>query len=138
MVTKKKTNQSSLAQQSAPKQSIAQQTVVAQSWSGPLPPPAVLQNFNNVAPGSAQIIINMAQQQQAHRINMESKIVNDQRIGLIAGSATAVIALCGAIYVAPIAPWVAVSLVSLPVLGFVKVLTGSKEKSSSRSVKNSR
>ena len=41
MVTKKKTNQSSLAQQSAPKQSIAQQTVVAQSWSGPLPPPAV-------------------------------------------------------------------------------------------------
>ena len=101
-------------------------TVTSQSWSGPLPPPAVLQGFNDVVPGSAETIIRMAQQQQAHRISLESKAANDSRLGLALGGVIALVAVGGAIYLAPVAPWVAGCLLGLPVLGLVKVLIGKK------------
>ena len=45
---------------------------VRRRWSGPLPPPDLLAEFENVLQGLANRIVSMWEQQQAHRIRMES------------------------------------------------------------------
>lgn len=61
--------------------------------SGPLPDPETLRGFEEVAPGSAERIISMAEKQHAHRIALESMVVtSDVRRswwGLVAAVATA-------------------------------------------------
>lgn len=48
-------------------------TVVSANWSGPLPPPGALQQFNVIIPNGAERIMAMVEQEQAHRIAIESK-----------------------------------------------------------------
>jgi len=46
----------------------ARQLIVAQGhFSGPLPPPAVLQGYEDVLPGAAERIVQMAEQEQRQR-----------------------------------------------------------------------
>lgn len=96
---------------------------------GPLPPPAALEQFERIAPGSAERIIRMAESEQAHRHALESASAQTQRdavrltardglTGMILG---AVIALAGigaafaAFWLG--APWpLAVAFLSLPVM----------------------
>lgn len=58
-----------------------------QGWSGPLPPPAALQAFEAVAPGSAQAIIAEFQTEAAHRRDLERReanlIVADNFVGRV-------------------------------------------------------
>jgi uncharacterized membrane protein len=44
-------------------------------YYGPLPPPQMLQKFEEIAPGSAQIIINQFRKQSDHRIFIEEKVI---------------------------------------------------------------
>lgn len=46
-----------------------------QSFSGPIPPPNVLQGYEDVLKGSAERILSMAEKQSNHRIEMESTVV---------------------------------------------------------------
>jgi uncharacterized membrane protein len=45
-----------------------------QAFSGPLPPPSVLKGYEEVVRGSAEMILVMAEKQQAHRTEQEKKI----------------------------------------------------------------
>lgn len=58
---------------------IPQQQVIAVShqehFSGPLPPPFVLQKYNDVVPGAAERILMMAEQQSKHRMELEKKVI---------------------------------------------------------------
>ena len=45
------------------------------SYSGPLPPPGVLQEFERVLPGAAERIFVMAEKQLEHRMSMEKTVV---------------------------------------------------------------
>ncbi len=60
-----------------------------QSFSGPLPPPNVLAEYSKIIPNGAERIVAMAEKQQDHRQEMESRVVRgnsfDQRLGLILG-----------------------------------------------------
>src|SRR3989338_3375865 len=47
-----------------------------QEFSGPLPPPEVLRQFDQVVPGAAERIIKMAEQQFAHRTELEKKVID--------------------------------------------------------------
>ena len=49
---------------------------VSQSFSGPLPHPDVLRKFNEIVPGAAERIIKMAEEQSAHRKELEKKVVD--------------------------------------------------------------
>lgn len=49
----------------------AQQTVIRQVRSGPLPSPDELSGFERVAPGAAERIITMAEREQSHRMDVE-------------------------------------------------------------------
>lgn len=49
--------------------------VAAEQYAGPLPHPNHLKQFEEILPGAADRIINMAEQQAAHRQEIESRIV---------------------------------------------------------------
>ena len=50
----------------------------AQMFSGPLPPPEVLQRYNETLPGSAERILSMAEQQATHRRKLEAMAIRTE------------------------------------------------------------
>lgn len=46
------------------------------SYSGPVPPPQFMREFNEIIPGAAERILAMAEAQTSHRIAIEAKAVN--------------------------------------------------------------
>jgi uncharacterized membrane protein len=68
-----------------------------QQFAGPLPPPDILQGYENVLPGSAERILAMAERQAAHRQYLEQKIVEDSsqraNIGMWLGFSIAIVVL---------------------------------------------
>lgn len=49
---------------------------VAQEYSGPLPPPRMLEHYDSVHPGFADRIVLMAEKEQNHRHNLENQGVS--------------------------------------------------------------
>jgi uncharacterized membrane protein len=92
---------------------------VHQHFSGPLPPPALLKQYDDVAPGSAERIIKKFESQTEHRIKLESIVVWTGSIkelgGLVCGFTIAMTAIVGGIYTA---------LQGLPFLGGSLSFTG--------------
>ncbi len=76
------------------------------SFSGPLPPPEILQKFNEVVPGAAERIIKMAEEQSVHRRALEKKVIDSdiarskygQILGFVIAIAGLVVAALIAIY----------------------------------------
>jgi uncharacterized membrane protein len=60
-------------------------------YSGPLPPPEVLENYDRIVPGAAKKIIAMALRQSRHRQELERKVIESDirrsRDGLWVGGA---------------------------------------------------
>jgi uncharacterized membrane protein len=75
---------------------------VQQSFSGPLPPPAALERYNDIVPGAANRIIVMAEGQHAHRQALELRVVSAniaaQKLGVVLGFIVAMTAILGGIY----------------------------------------
>lgn len=57
-------------------QTLERQEFRAAWFQGPLPPPAVLAEYNSVLPGAADRIIGMAERQSSHRQDLERNVVN--------------------------------------------------------------
>lgn len=99
--------------------------IVSQQWSGPLPPPKVLADFDLIIPGASERILGMVEAEQKHRIAHESTVLqaqmgdNKRRNWLGAGIAFAAIA--ASVFTAYIgAHWtVSVALVGLPIAAIV-------------------
>lgn len=49
--------------------------IVAGQWSGPLPPPAALEQFERSAPGAADRILGMAEREEDHRHAQEREML---------------------------------------------------------------
>ena len=59
--------------------SAAQRTeITATSFSGPLPPPQILEAYNNVVPDGANRILRMAEEQSKHRMSMETHVTRSE------------------------------------------------------------
>ena len=73
----------------------------AYSFSGPLPPPEVLEKYNQCVPGLAERIITMAEQQSKHRQGLERTVVDSntfvQKVGPFLGFVVAMTAVVGGI-----------------------------------------
>lgn len=118
-------------QQRSPQQQISQQVVhVTEQFSGPLPPPDVLDRYNQVTPDAANRIIAMAEQETGHRRDMERLIISNEykeaRMGQICavfiGSLTIIAGSVISVFGAPLAGVViggcgVIGLVSVFVLG---------------------
>lgn len=70
-------------------------------FAGPLPPPEKLAQYNQIVPGAAERIIKMAEDQAAHRMELESKVINsdimNSRIGLFCGFALGLVGMIGGV-----------------------------------------
>ncbi len=53
-----------------------QVSVQLESFSGPLPPPQILSDYERIVPGSAAKILDMAVSQSEHRKSLETKVIN--------------------------------------------------------------
>ena len=47
----------------------------SQTWEGPIPPPAILQQFDEVVPGLAQIMVDSWVREQEHRRGIETEAI---------------------------------------------------------------
>jgi uncharacterized membrane protein len=50
--------------------------VTAAKFSGPLPPPTILEAYNQIIPNGAERIMAMAERNQSHRHDIENRVVN--------------------------------------------------------------
>ncbi len=75
-MNKKKKKSSTQKLQNKPSQRIEKRfTAVATSFSGPLPPPNILEGYEKIIPGAADRIITMAEKQSNHRQSLENIII---------------------------------------------------------------
>ncbi len=58
-------------------------------YSGPIPPPEMMREFDSIVPGAADRILSMAERQEAHRHSLEKAHVRSnlisQYIGQVSG-----------------------------------------------------
>jgi uncharacterized membrane protein len=97
-----------------------------QTWSGPLPPPTLLVEYNDAVANGAERVLSMAEAQARHRMKMEEKTLESDRrlaqtgqwIGLVV--VLAVLALGG--YMAHLgATTAAVATIGIDVVGLAAV-----------------
>ena len=73
---KKRPNRSAVVQSSPPAElavaPIAQNHSLRPGYAGPIPPPAMLKEFNEIIPDGANRILKMAEVQVAHRHSLEA------------------------------------------------------------------
>src|SRR3989344_5346523 len=66
-------------------------------FSGPLPPPEILERYEKIVPGSAERIIKMAEGQSSHRKELEIKVItskiHNSKLGLWFGLIIGIVAL---------------------------------------------
>lgn len=74
-------------------------TATAESFSGPIPPPAILEQYNTIVPNAAERILKMAENQASHRHQIESKVIDSEiknsRTGLHYGLIIGLAAIIG-------------------------------------------
>jgi len=69
---------------------------VSSTFSGPLPPPDILARYNDAVPDGAERIIALAERQAAHRMALESRVVDaDIRRSNLGLGAGLLVALAG-------------------------------------------
>ena len=103
--------------------------VTTQQWSGPLPPPAALQQFDLIIEGGAERIFRMVEQEQAHRIAHDNQAlgaeIKDTKRGHLLGALISVVSIAASVFTAYIGVhWsVSVALVGLPIAAMVASIT---------------
>jgi uncharacterized membrane protein len=79
-----------------------QVSVQLESFSGPLPPPQVLSDYERIVPGSAAKILNMAVGQSEHRKSLEAKVIDsnitNSRLGLYFGLVIGLVGIIAGTY----------------------------------------
>ena len=92
----------------------------AESFSGPLPHPGHLRAYNDVAPGSAQELLNMAKLEQKHRHHMQRSEMMYPYLGQVLGFVGFVSSVVGAYLLALNGhDVVASAMLGVPCLGVV-------------------
>lgn len=71
-------------------------------YSGPIPPPELLKEFDNIIPNGADRILKLAENQSSHRQEVEKSIVNaknrDSFLGVLFAGIMGIIGLLGGIF----------------------------------------
>lgn len=69
--------------------------MLATSWSGPLPPPEVLQQFEIVLPGSAERLFKMVEHKQVEERRLNTAVIHRDWVGAVVAAVIG-LALVGA------------------------------------------
>ena len=91
-------------------QQISEYSLLVEHFSGPLPPPKIIKEYQQAVPGSGEIIFNSFAQQQKHRMEMEKQsqqntaemeryllttFIQRERLGMWLGFVLALVMLTG-------------------------------------------
>lgn len=104
----------------------------AQQWSGPMPPPAMLEEFDRVVPGAAERILALTERETGHRIEWEKKAldanVGESRRGQWLGAGISALAVTGAVWtaLAGVHYAVPIALVGVPVMAIARAIVDSR------------
>ena len=124
-------------QQAAQSQADDEQAVVAtyaELTVGPLPPPHILKGYNDIVPGAADRLLQMAERQSDHRMEMERAVVSaDSRrsyIGLVAAFVLSAGIIGGGLYIIALGhQWPGVLLIGVNVVSLAGVFVyGSRNR----------
>jgi uncharacterized membrane protein len=90
-------------------------------FSGPVPPPTILQDYENVSPGGATALIEMARKEQSHHHLMENLEMLFPYFGLGAGFVGLLSMTAGAVYLGAVggSETVALALIGANALGAI-------------------
>jgi uncharacterized membrane protein len=81
-------------------QAVARMATAVRMFSGPLPPPDVFKGYDDVVPGSAHEILEMARREQCHRHRMQFLEMLYPYLGWFAGFVCFLACVIGAVYLA--------------------------------------
>ena len=70
----------------------------SETFSGPVPPPEVIEKYERILPGAAERIFTNWEKQTEHRHNLESRVVKTDNLKSILGVVFGFIAVMGAIW----------------------------------------
>jgi uncharacterized membrane protein len=108
--------------------------VSSQQWSGPLPPPGALEQFNQIIPNGAERIMRMVELEQEHRIKYEDDglkaTIRDTKRGHWLGGAISIVAVCASAFTAYIGahPTVSIALVGVPLASIINAILKNKSR----------
>jgi len=102
-------------------------------WSGPLPPPAALEQFERASPGAADRILTMAEREEEHRQDLErimvSSEIRSRNRGQFLGFLIAAITLIGGIWlVYEGKDWPGLVAILTPLIGLVGIFVYTQDK----------
>lgn len=63
----------------------SQKRTMGMEFSGPMPPPVIMEGYEKVLPGAAERILKMAEHQEQHRHKMEKRIIFSETFQPICG-----------------------------------------------------
>lgn len=103
-----------------------------QSFSGPIPPPSILEGYEQILPGAAERVLQLAEGDAAHQRAIENRALDaaerevrrGQRFGLVIGLATMSLA---AFAVHKDLPWIAGILGGGTMVGMVSAFLKSRK-----------
>jgi uncharacterized membrane protein len=113
---RKKTNQHQIAPRNVPNVAISK--VETTSFQGPLPPPQILSQYDQIVPGSAERIISQWESQSRHRQELEKKVIDSDikqsRYGATLGFIVAIFTIGAGAFLA---------YIGQPTEGFAAIIT---------------
>lgn len=109
-------------------------TEISTEWSGPIPPPEVLKQYNQIYPELAETIIHQWMGETNHRHEIENKLVNDgisrAKTGQFLGFFIAIFAFIVAGYCATVgSPYVGSVIAGGTTLGIVSIFVIGRKNS---------
>lgn len=118
-------------------------TTVGASFSGPLPPPDTLIRYNDAVPNAADRIITMAEQQAAHRRQMESAYLAQDHLrsvlGIGAGLVVVLAVLAASVFLVVTGNPVAGTILgSVDIIGLASVFVYANERRRSERLEKAR
>src|SRR3989344_8200747 len=123
---------------------VRQTQTQTQMFSGPLPPPEALKKFDEVVPGAAERIIKMAEEQSAHRKELEKKVIDSDiarsKWGQVLGFVIAIAGLAVSAIIVVYGNAIAGGIIGVGTLASLVgvFMYGSKTRSEERKVKSSK
>lgn len=101
--------------------------ILLESYSGPIPHPKILRGIEDVVPGAARDIIEMAKKEQTHRHRTENWVTAFPYLGMVLGFSGLLASLIGAVYLGIRGhEGLGAALVALPVLTAIGLLIKSR------------
>ena len=94
----------------------------ASTWSGPLPPPDVLRQYEALHPGATQLLFDQHREQVRHKIQMEQQAAQANRIALLRGQWMAYTLVLGALALSWVFTVSGSGAVAVSIVGLVIIL----------------